>query len=362
MEEAGVDTSSQYRNRGSNSYLGDRRPGQPRGLRRPFATMHTLRGYIIKTDKTCARADSLAALETLGTAETRMLWLDVQGEPDPSVEAQLGQVLGWHPIVLENFRLSSSRPKLINFDRYSQITLHALKLAGPHEEGRTVEIDAVIGKTYLVTYHRFPVQAIEETLKDFETAQVTSAGPDEVLYRILSHLIDKYVPAVEEKKDLIATLEEEALFAPGKDLLERIVYIRDELIDLGLALSPQQLILAQLGSGVCRHIRPFIRPYFRDAENRLKNLVEEQNSYKEVVTNSLELYRSAMSSRTNDAMKVLTALSALFLPLTFVTGLFGMNVNLPFNAENGLAFLLIVLTCAASFFGMLAFFRARNWF
>jgi magnesium transporter len=324
--------------------------------------MQNLRGYVIRADKSCSRVDSLAALEAVGAADTKMLWLDLQGEPDPAAEAEYSRAMGWHPIVIENFRLSSSRPKLINFDRYSQITLHALKLAGPHEEGRTVEIDAVIGRNYLVTYHRFPVQSIEDTLEDFKSARLHAVGPDEVLYHIASHLIDKYVPAVEEKKDLIATLEEEALFAPGKDLLERIVYIRDELIDLGLALSPQQLILAQLGSGVCRHIRPFIRPYFRDAENRLKNLVDEQNSYKEVVTNSLELYRSAMSSRTNDAMKVLTALSALFLPLTFLTGLFGMNVHLPFNVESHVAFFWIFLACAGSFLSMLAFFRARNWF
>lgn len=271
-------------------------------------------------------------------------------------------MLGWHPIVIENFHLASSRPKLINFDRYSQITLHALKLSGPADDGRTVEIDAVIGRAYLVTYHRAPVQAIEDTLEDLRTGRIQSAGPDEVLYHIVSHLIDKYVPAVEDKKDLITTLEEEALFAPGKDLLERIVYIRDELLDLGRALAPQQLILSQLGTGVCRHIRPFIRPYFRDAENRMRNLIEEQNSYKEVVSNSLELYRSAMSSRTNDAMKVLTALSALFLPLTFLTGLFGMNVHLPFNVNNHWAFLWVLTACVTSFAGMLAYFKARNWF
>ena len=324
--------------------------------------METARGYIVKADRTCVRADGTGALEAVGTPDTKLVWLDFQGEPDPAVEAEFTRLLGWHPIVVENFRLSSSRPKLINFDRYSQITLHALKLSGPHAEGRTVEIDAVIGKSYLVTYHRFPVQSIEDTLEDFGNGRLLPAGPDEVLYHIASSLLDKYAPAVEDQKDLIATLEEEALFRPGKDLLERIVYIRDELIDLGLALSPQQLILAQLGSGVCRHIRPFIRPYFRDAENRLRNLIDEQNSYKEVVSNSLELYRSAMSSRTNDAMKVLTALSALFLPLTFLTGLFGMNVHLPFNVENHWAFLWIVLACLGSFTGLLAFFRARSWF
>ena len=132
------------------------------------------------------------------------------GEPQPVAEAEFGRMLGWHPIVIENFRLASSRPKLINFDRYSQITLHALKLAGPHEEGRTVEIDAVIGKSYLVTYHRFPVQSIEQTLEDYASGRIKSAGPDEVLYHIVSHLIEKYVPAVEEKKDLIAKSREHA--------------------------------------------------------------------------------------------------------------------------------------------------------
>lgn len=324
--------------------------------------MENVRGYVVKSDKSCSRVDSLSALEAALAADTRLLWLDLQGEPDARAEAEFSRILGWHPIVIENFRLSSSRPKLINFDRYSQITLHALKLSGPRDEGRTVEIDVVIGKSYIVTYHRLAVQSIEDTLEDFHRGRLASVGPDQVLYQIASHLIEKYVPAIEEKKDLIATLEEEALFAPGKDLLERIVYIRDELIDLGLSLAPQQLILAQLGSGVSRHIRPFIRPYFRDAENRLKNLIDEQNSYKEVVSNSLELYRSAMSSRTNDAMKVLTALSALFLPLTFLTGLFGMNVHLPIDVESHMTFLLILIGCAVSFGGMLAYFKMRNWF
>jgi len=277
-------------------------------------------------------------------------------------EGALARVLGWHPIVLENFHLSSSRPKLTNFDRYSQVTLHALKLTGTGEEGRTVEIDAVIAKSYLVTYHREPVVGMVDTLDDFHAGRLSPSGPDEVLYHIISHLLEKYVPAVEVKKDLISALEEEALYGPRQDLLERIVVIRDEIIELGLALSPQQLILAQLGSGVCRHIRPFVRPYYRDAESRLRNLIDEENSYKEMMANTLELYRSAMSSRTNDSMRVLTAMSALFLPLTFLTGLFGMNVVLPFAPDHHMAFFWIVVGCFTSFVSMLVYFRSKSWF
>ena len=324
--------------------------------------MESIRGYLLKTDKSCTPVDSLAPLAAAAAADTKLLWMDIQGEFRPEVEEALSRVLGWHPIVIGNFHLSSSRPKLINFDKYTQLTLHALNLSNPRsEEGRTVEIDVVIAKTYLITYHRTPIHSVEESLEALREGHLASLGPDELLYQLVSRLVDRYVPEVEENKDLIASLEEEALYDPGKDLLERIVLIRDEIIELGLALAPQQLILAQLASGVCRYIRPYIRPFFRDAENRFRNLIDEQNSYKEMVANALELYRSAMSSRTNETMKVLTGMSALFLPLTFLTGLFGMNVDLPL-ARNHLAFIWIVVICVGAFISMLSYFRVKSWF
>jgi magnesium transporter len=323
--------------------------------------MEGLRGYLIKTDKTCSKVTTYSAVESAMAPDTKLLWLDIIGEFTPEVEAELARVLGWHPIVLENFHLASSRPKLINFDRYSQVTLHALNLSSPKDESRTTEIDVVIAKNYLITYHKLPVRSIGETLEDLEQGRLTSVSADELLYHIISHLIDKYAPVIESKRDLIAALEEEALYQPGPDLLERIVLVRDEIIELGLAMTPQQLILAQLSTGVCRHVRPFIRPYFKDAESRLRNLIDEQSSFKEMLANSLELYRSAMSSRTNDTMKVLTAMSALFLPLTFLTGLFGMNVPLPL-AQTHHAFIWIMVISMTSFIGMLAYFKVKSWF
>lgn len=326
-----------------------------------FRGMAGIRGYLIKSDKTCAKIDTHAFLESATSVDTRLLWIDLEGELSLEAGEEMAKALGWHPIVLENFKTASSRPKLTNFDRYSQITLHALNLANRKDEARTVEIDVVIAKNYLVTSHRHTVASIEESLQDLEKGRFSSLGPDELLYHIVSHLIEKYVPAIEGKQDMITALEEEALYHPGADLLERIVLVRDEIIELGVAMAPQQLILTQLATGVCRHVRPFIRPYFRDAESRLRNLIDEAGSYKEMLSNSLELYRSAMSNRTNNVMKVLTAMSALFLPLTFLTGLFGMNVDLPL-AKSHHAFVVIITICLSSFLGMMAYFRYRNWF
>ncbi|HKP94781.1 MAG TPA: magnesium transporter CorA family protein [Fibrobacteria bacterium] len=316
---------------------------------------------MIKADKSCSHVDTLSALESATAPDTKLLWLDIHGDLTAEMEGELSRVMGWHPIVLENFHLASSRPKLINFDRYSQVTLHALNLDRPLEERLTVEIDTVIAKTYLITYHKLPVRSIEETLEDLRAGRLVSLGADELLYHIVSHGIDKYAPAIEEKKELIAALEQEALYDPGQDLLERIVLLRDEIIELAVVMTPQQLILAQMATGVCRHVRPFIRPYFKDAESRMRNLIDELGSYKEMLANSLELYRSAMSSRTNDTMKVLTAMSAMFLPLTFLTGLFGMNVNLPLAHQHH-AFVFIVGLCFASFVGMMAYFKIKSWF
>jgi len=323
--------------------------------------MATLRGYLLKTDKSCSRIDAPAALAVADEESTKLLWLDIEGDFPEDTGAEMARILGWHPLVVENFRLASSRPKLIHFDRYSQITLHALNLSAPKDEARTAEIDVVIAKNYLVTSHKHPVPAIAETLADVEAGRYAPHATDELLHQVISHIIDKYVPEVEGKRDLISGLEEEALRAPAADLLERIVTLRDQMMGLGLALAPQQLILAQLASGACRHVRPFVRPYFRDAESRMRNLIDELGSYKEVLANSLELYRSAMSSRTNDTMKVLTAMSALFLPLTFLTGLFGMNVDLPLVHERH-AFMAIVTLCLVSFVGMTTYFKVKNWF
>jgi magnesium transporter len=339
------------------------KPGRRRSP--PFfytlAQMDGLRGYLIKSDKSCTKVETLSVLDSATAADTKLLWLDIVGDLEPEVEQALGRTLGWHPIVLENFHLASSRPKLINFDRYSQVTLHALNLSSPKDEARTTEIDVVIAKNYLITYHKLPIRSVGETLEDLEMGRLTSVGADELLYHVVSHLIDKYTPVIEGKRDLISALEEEALYQPGSDLLERIVLLRDEIIELGLAMAPQQLILAQLSTGVCRHVRPFIRPYFKDAESRLRNLIDEQSSFKEMLANSLELYRSAMSSRTNDTMKVLTGMSALFLPLTFLTGLFGMNVPLPL-AQTHHAFVWIMAISMISFAGMLAYFKLKSWF
>jgi len=323
--------------------------------------MAKLKGYLLKTDKSCSRIDAPSALAAADEETTKLLWLDVEGELPEDMGSEMARILGWHPLVLENFRLASSRPKLIHFDRYSQITLHALNLALPKEEPRTVEIDIVIAKNYLVTCHPQPVESIAETLAEVDAGHHAAGAPDALLHQLVSRMIDKYAPAVESKRDLIAGLEEEALYAPASDLLERIVYARDEIMELGLALAPQQLILAQLAAGACRHVRPFVRPYFRDDESRMRNLIDEQGSYKEMLANSLELYRSAMSSRTNDTMKVLTAMSALFLPLTFLTGLFGMNVDLPLVHERH-AFVAIVTLCAVSFAGMTTYFKVKRWF
>jgi magnesium transporter len=323
--------------------------------------MDGLRGYLIKSDKSCSHVDTLAVLESATAPETKLLWLDIHGELSEEVATALGNALGWHPIVLENFHLASSRPKLINFDRYSQVTLHALNLDRPADERITIEIDAVIAKTYLITYHRHHVRSIEETLEDLRAGRLASVSPDELLYHIVSHGIDKYTPAIESKKDLIASLEQEALYDPGQDLLERIVLLRDEIMELGVAMTPQQLILAQMATGVCRHVRPFIRPYFKDAESRLRNLIDELMTYKETLANSLELYRSAMSSRTNDTMKVLTVLSVMFMPLTFLTGLFGMNVDVPLSHQHH-AFFVILLLSGLSFVGMMIYFKLKSWF
>lgn len=321
-----------------------------------------IRGFLVRQDGTLETCREWNFLDFPDFAGRRFLYLDLEGEIDPGEGEKLSSALGWHPVILDNFLQKSSRPKLINFEHESLITLHAVNiLAIRQRENKTVEIDAVLSRNLLVTYHRLPVSSIDESLAEACALPKARDSADLLLYHIVSRIVDKYEPLIDERAEEAESLEEEALHDPSPDLLDRIVISRDEIIALQRVLSPQMLLISQLALGESRFIRPYVRLFFKDAENRFRNTIDELASFKEIIANSLELFRSTQSQRTNQSMRVLTAISTLLLPLTFITGLYGMNVPLP-GQDRAQAFFVLMFLCLAVFGSMLLYMRRKGWF
>ncbi len=284
------------------------------------------------------------------------VWLDVEGDP-AEAENWLRARLGWHPIVLQNIRQVVSRARLTPFDDHTHLAFVVRAPIG--EGGDDTEIDAVLGEKYLVTFHARPLAAIDALLEELPAAKA-HRSPDIVLYRLVSAAVEAEAPRVESLEDVLAELEQDALARPRPDLLEEIVATRDALYAVHLSLAPQQQMLRELASG-SRFVTPYARPFFRSLENRLRGLIDDVAIYREVAQNALELYRSSITHKTNETIRVLTVLSTPLLVLSFITGLYGMNVGLPY-AETSNAFAVIFGVSGAVFLAMLAWFKKRQWF
>lgn len=317
-----------------------------------------LRGFVFVPGGPPAPVTGWSDLQP-NTPEKRFVWIDVQGPIDPATEDLLRGTLEWHPIVVQNIRQASSRARLTPFEDYTHLVLFdALALV---EDDRPAEIDAVLGPGYLVTFHAGPSPAIEGLLVDVPGFKSAPKSPDLLLHRLIFTAVEAAAPRVDAMDDALAALEDEALNRPEPDLLERIVALRDALFLQQLSLAPQLQMVHDITSGASRFVTPYARPFFRSTENRLRGLLDDVAIYKEAVQNTLELYRSATAHKTNETIRVLTVVSTPLLVLSFLTGLYGMNVPLPL-AGTPHAFAGIVAFSGAIFLGMLVWFRRRRWF
>lgn len=313
------------------------------------------RGCVFLPDAPSAPLDSLEAVEDARAAK-RPFWLDVEGDPG-HVENWLRERLGWHPIVFHNVRQTTARARLTPFDDYTHIAF-IVPPSGEQEEG--TEIDAVLGEGYLVTFHSRPLELAEMLLSELPGSRAMRS-PDVLLYRLIAGAVESAAPRIESLDAALTGLEEEALRRPHRGLLEEIVTARDTLYQLHLSLAPQQQVIRDLASGGARFVTPYARPFFRSAENRLRGLVDDIAIYREIAQNALELYRSSITHKTNETIRILTVVSTPLLVITFFTSLYGMNVRLPF-AGDARAFAGIMGVSAAVFLGMLYWFRKRRWF
>lgn len=319
-----------------------------------------IRGFAFSPEAPPRALDSLEEA-CKAAPDKNYVWIDAQGELDPETEAWLKARLDWHPIVLQNIKQASSRARLTPFDDYTHLSFLARSADAGITAASAREVDAILSGGYLITFHRDPLPVVESLLTEIPGLKSLPKSPDLLLYRMVADAVDAASPEVETLDEALTDLEDEALKNSRPDLLDRIVVTRDALYVLHLSLTPQLQMLHDITSGASRFITPYARPFFRSLENRLRGLIDDIGIYREVVQNTLELYRSSITHKTNETIRVLTVVSTPLLVLTFITGLYGMNVELPLSHYPH-AFAVLAGASVVTFLGMLVWFRRRNWF
>jgi magnesium transporter len=304
---------------------------------------------------------SEASAETIGLpAAGTLRWVDLTA---PSVEDLdlVGRAFGFHSLALDDCRRLDQRPKLEPYGNHLFVVMHRLvcELSPPKAHG--VELHTFLGANYLVTVHEERLAEVENVMARLEREpEALKRGPDFWYYLLADRIVTASYVELESVADAIEDTEEHVLHGAQSDVVDRIFALKRLLSTARRLVSPER----ELFSSIAKWGAPLIKEqqvfYYRSIHDDLTRAVESIESYRELLSNALDAHFAAVSQRTNEIMKHLTLLSSIFLPLTFVTGFFGMNFeHLPF-ASDALMWAGIG-ACLLLPAGMLFWFRSNRW-
>jgi len=302
--------------------------------------------------------------------EGTLLWLDVEG-PDAATLALLGRRFGFHPLALEDCAHLDQRPKLEAFDDHTFLVLQSLNVPKLVEEPRLVNMDVVelhafLGERYLVTVHEGHLDSVEGVWSRVTgTTSPLTKGVDFLYYLLADALVDEAIPLIERVNDELETLQLSVLEQPKKQAYQRILQLRSLLIQMRRILAPQRDMMVLLARRGDARVGERTAYYFRDVHDHVVRLTDAIEAQREHLSATLDAYLSSVSNRTNEVMKYLTVLSAVFLPLSFVVGFFGQNfAKLPgFGSwtESPTLTWLMLSSCLSLPVLMLAWFKYKGW-
>ncbi len=285
-------------------------------------------------------------------------WLDVVDGDDAILHA-IAEQFDLHPLLVEDVIHRQHRPKLDVSEE--QVFLVWLTPEHPQDDGIvTSEIDAFLGPDYLITMRASADVSVAQAVAD--TARSVSRGPDWILHAIIDRLVDSVLPIADALGDDLDDIEDALLRAPRSEDLKRLYAVRRRLVQLHRIVAPERDILRGLARERAVVSEDAYR-YFQDVGDHLARVEDSIETYRDVAAAAMDIYLSAQSNRMNEIMKQLTVVATIFMPLTLVSGIYGMNVIKgmwpPVLAQWSFAAILVTMLAIAA--GMALYFRRKNW-
>jgi magnesium transporter len=296
-------------------------------------------------------------------ASGEFFWLDVH-QPTSEDFAVLRDTLAFHPLALEDSEQFGQRPKLDDYDDFVFLVLYG---AVPDED-RLVEVHCFYSERYLVTVHRDEAPAFTEVRHRYQKRQAPIDDPGRLLYRIVDALVDSFFPILEDFDDRIDRLEDETFLHASDEQLHEIFAMKRLLVGMRKAVTPQRDLFASLlGAGGLTDLPGMSAEderYFRDIYDHLIRISDLIDTYRDLLTGSMDVFLSTVSNRLNVVMKQLAIIATIFLPLTFITGFFGQNFGwLVLHVRSWEQFLIFGIGLELVAVALLvAYFKRRGWF
>ncbi len=290
-----------------------------------------------------------------------VLWVDL-ASPTDEESYVLTSDFRFHPLVIEDVLSEMSHPKVDDYDNY---VFTIVQVLGPPIQEQEIEargIGLFLTANAVVTVHFHPVPPLETVLQRMNRdSRVISRGADFLFHTLVDYIVDTYFSALNTLEKEVDDVEARVFEDPDADILKRMFRIRRDLSIIRRVIVPQFEIMSQFTREKFDVVSSKAAIYFSDINDHLRVMISTADSQRDSINSAMDLYFSMVSTRTNDVIKFLTILSALFLPATFIVGFYGMNFRFmpEFDWQYGYPFAILLIT--AVIVGLLIFFRRKKW-
>jgi len=290
-------------------------------------------------------------------------WINVEGVQDVGLIEELGRRFNLHPLIIEDVVNTAERPKVEDYGEYVFFVLKVFEADGRGRGGDVQQVSLVLGPDYVLSFEERKTKvfaAVEERIRKGK-GRSRRMGADYLAYILIDAVVDSYFGTMEAVGEAIEAIEEELVLDPKREVLQRIHTLKREMIHFRRAIWPLRELINRLERLETPLVKSATDVYLRDLYDHTIQIIDSVETYRDVLSGMLETYLSSVSNRMNEVIKVLTIIATIFIPITFLVGLYGMNFKyMPeIGWKYGYPMTWGIIIVSVAF--MLAYFRRKKW-
>ena len=290
-------------------------------------------------------------------------WINIDGLHEVGVIEKLGNCFEIHPLVLEDILNTDQRPKIEDFEKYIFFILKMLYIDEKTQEIHSEQVSLILGKNFVISFQESVgdvFDAVRERIRKGK-GRIRKMGTDYLVYSLIDAIVDNYFTILEKIGDNVEEMEKDVVSNPDPELLQKIYNLKREMIYLRKSVWPLREVINGLLREESNLIKDSTHIFLRDLYDHTIQTIDTIETFRDMISGMLDIYMSSVSNKMNEVMKVLTIFAAIFIPLTFIAGIYGMNFQyMPeLGWQYGYFTVLLLMIIVSSV--LLMFFKKKKW-
>jgi len=290
-------------------------------------------------------------------------WINIDGLHDVELIEKLGRHYELHSLILEDILSTGQRPKFEDYEKYVFVVLRMLSYNEENHGIETEQVSLVLGPNFVISFQERVGDVFQQVRDRIRSSKgrIRKMGADYLAYALVDAIVDSYFAILEKLGDMIEAMEDELVQDPTEKTLQQIYFLKREMISLRRSIWPLREVISGFQRSESDLVKETTAVYLRDVYDHTIQVIDTVEGFRDMVSGMLDTYLSSISNKMNNVMKVLTIIATIFIPLTFVAGIYGMNFEYMPELKWRYSYGVLWLVMVAMFIGMVAFFKRKKW-